>query len=638
MNEILTNGTEIKQRIISEIQKANHNIFIAMAWFTDRDIANVIIDAKRRQLIIDIILSSNAKNETVKQMLKNENISVNILETSDERGMMHHKFCLIDNKTSINGSYNYSYNATNNNVENIQVSDDISTYRQLFAEFERLKSTINHQIDTNFNTANPMEQVITKTKTTQPVDTVSSFTQQLSNLIYTTANINTENYRKQGYDNSKNSEGNIAIFSTNYNQIKEHIKTYATDETLNSKKNIITQNIKAAFESKTNQIEDEKQNEIKAIKSSNKIKSEQLSSTILDIEQEKSVFESGKKSTGDKGLSDINSAIEKNKYERDTLESSFIVKKFWTTGTIISLAILGIFGFYLSMFFASAMYKVFFEGNVIRASLETGINPGIPQLVDANAILKIFNTQGVLFGVMALFFFLIPVLLSNLKLIGSKKEWVNTLGFVIGIVAFDIVVSIMVAMNADEIENLLIGMPSQLKIWEVPTQGEFWLIFAFGMLPLIITHFIIELIVNNYQKSQREIVDAEKNKQIYVLKQALIDLNLQKDILSKKIEEKENLLIQKKSELDFLKEELNRQEIEIGKKFSQLLSNITEIYDDYIARITSGKVFTDEILSSVSTAYKSGYIEYLPELYSEREITNRVKQIEQIINNNHQPK
>ena len=53
MNEILTNGTEIKQRIISEIQKANQNIFLAMAWFTDRDIANEIITAKKRNLNVE---------------------------------------------------------------------------------------------------------------------------------------------------------------------------------------------------------------------------------------------------------------------------------------------------------------------------------------------------------------------------------------------------------------------------------------------------------------------------------------------------------------------------------------------------------------------------------------------------------
>ena len=226
MNDILTNGSEIKQRIIAEIQKASQNIFLAMAWFTDRDIANAIIAAKKRNITIDIIISSNAQNETVKQMFKTENISIHAFETGDERGVMHHKFCLIDNRTSINGSYNYSYNASNNNVENIQVSDDINTYRQLFAEFERLKYNIDHQIDVNINSANPMEQVITKTKTVQPVNTADSFSQQLSNLIYTTANINTESYRKQGYDNSMDSAGSIEIFSVKYLEISGYYEKF----------------------------------------------------------------------------------------------------------------------------------------------------------------------------------------------------------------------------------------------------------------------------------------------------------------------------------------------------------------------------------------------------------------------------
>src|SRR5690554_2905190 len=247
MNEILTNGTEIKQRIISEIQNANQSIFLAMAWFTDRDIANAIIGAKNRNITVDIILSSNVQNETVKQMFKDNNVSIHAFETGDARGIMHHKFCLIDNKISINGSYNYSYNASNNNVENIQVTDDVNTYRQLFAEFERLKYNIDHQIDVNVNSANPMEQVITRTKIAEPINTSDSFSQQLSNLIYATANINTESYRKRGYENSKESAGNIEIFGTNYGEIKEQIKMYATDDSLSSKKNVIAQNINAAF-------------------------------------------------------------------------------------------------------------------------------------------------------------------------------------------------------------------------------------------------------------------------------------------------------------------------------------------------------------------------------------------------------
>ena len=39
---------------------------------------------------------------------------------------------------------------------------------------------------------------------------------------------------------------------------------------------------------------------------------------------------------------------------------------------------------------------------------------------------------------------------------------------------------------------------------------NFWLIFVFGMFPLIITHYLINYLANAYKNSQREIVDAEK--------------------------------------------------------------------------------------------------------------------------------
>lgn len=633
MNDILTNGSEIKQRIISEIQKANQNIFLAMAWFTDRDIASEIINARKRNIYVDIILSSNVQNETVKQMFREANVSIHAFETGDERGMMHHKFCLIDNKISINGSYNYSYNASNNNVENIQVSDDKNTYRQLLAEFERLKYNIDNQIDVNINTQISMEQANIKIQEIQPVNNPESFSQQLSNLIYATANINTDIYRKNGYDDSNKSAGSIEIFKTNYGGIKDQIKTYATDDSLSSKKNVIIQNINSAFETKKDELEIDKQNDLKAVKSNHEIELRQLNSKITEIKHEISILESGNTSTGEKGLLQLNNSIEKNKIDRNSLESSFIIKNFWIPGTFFKVTGLCVLVFYLSMFFASAMYKVFFEGNIIRNSLQAGVTPELPQIVDANAILKIFGTQGALFGIMALFFFLIPVLLSNLKLIGSKNELVNKLSFWVGVLVFDVVVSIMVAMNSDEIKNLLIGQQSHLKIWQVPSHGEFWLIFVFGMLPLVITHFLIESIVSAYQNSQRESVDAEKNKQILILDKLLLDLNLERDIILNKVKEKEELLNLRNEELDRLEREINNQENIIENNFTELQKSIRAIYDDFITRIISGKIFTHEILNSVSTAYKSGYIEYLPELYAEREVANRVRQIEQVINN-----
>lgn len=625
MSDLITNGTEIKQRIISEINNANQCVYLAMAYFTDRDIAMAIVEAKNRNIIVDIILSSNAQNETVKLMLKGAGISVHAFDTGDSRGIMHHKFCLIDDKISINGSYNYSLNASNNNVENIQISDDIAIYSQFLNEFERLKYNIDNRIAVNESVNLPD----TKIKEVQPMNIIDIFSKQLHSLVYSAAQIDTEKYKANGYATSKESGGNIDIFRTEYNNIKERIRTYATDEGLGSMKNVLTSNISIAFESSKTNLETEKQEKVNIEKRNTDLEKRQINDKIAELKQAKSIFESGNQNTGENGLFQINKEIEKNKLERRTLEQSFVVKKFWTLGTIFVTVGLGIFIFYLSIFFASAVYKVFFEGNIIRAALEAGINPGLPQIVDANAIIKIFRQQGVLFGLIAALFFIIPILLSNLKILGSENKWVNGLLFWVGLLIFDILVSTMVTINTDEIKSLLVGKESTLQIWEVAKHGEFWLIFVFGMFPLILTHFLISYLTKAYKYSQRDIVDAEKNRKIQFLDEEIIDLISEKEFLTNKINEKDDDIIENNKKILNLETEINNRQNLIENNYSELQKQIKTIYDDFSARIISGKIYTDVILNSVISAYKSGFIEFLPEYYATDEVSNRVREIEQ---------
>jgi len=625
MSDLITNGTEIKQRIISEINNANQCVYLAMAYFTDRDIAMAIVEAKNRNIIVDIILSSNAQNETVKLMLKGAGISVHAFDTGDSRGIMHHKFCLIDDKISINGSYNYSLNASNNNVENIQISDDIAIYSQFLNEFERLKYNIDNRIAVNESVNLPD----TKIKEVQPMNIIDIFSKQLHSLVYSAAQIDTEKYKANGYATSKESGGNIDIFRTEYNNIKERIRTYATDEGLGSMKNVLTSNISIAFESSKTNLETEKQEKVNIEKRNTDLEKRQINDKIAELKQAKSIFESGNQNTGENGLFQINKEIEKNKLERRTLEQSFVVKKFWTLGTIFVTVGLGIFIFYLSIFFASAVYKVFFEGNIIRAALEAGINPGLPQIVDANAIIKIFRQQGVLFGLIAALFFIIPILLSNLKILGSENKWVNGLLFWVGLLIFDILVSTMVTINTDEIKSLLVGKESTLQIWEVAKHGEFWLIFVFGMFPLILTHFLISYLTKAYKYSQRDIVDAEKNRKIQFLDEEIIDLISEKEFLTNKINEKDDDISENNKKILNLETEINNRQNLIENNYSELQKQIKTIYDDFSARIISGKIYTDVILNSVISAYKSGFIEFLPEYYATDEVSNRVREIEQ---------
>ena len=258
MNELITNGTEIKQRIISEINKAEYSVKIAMAYFTDRDIARAIVEAKNNGVDVDVILSSNSQNETVKSILEDAGVCIDVFDTGDTRGIMHHKFSLIDNKISINGSYNYSFNASTNNVENVQISDDLSTYNQFNSEFEGLKIKIKN----NMNTTGNIILKETEIKPKQPINIIESFSKQLNDLVYSSTKINNSEYNSRGYEDSKKNNGDINIFRTEYSNIKHEIIKYATDESLGNIKSKLSADISLSYQSTKTNLEIEKEEKI----------------------------------------------------------------------------------------------------------------------------------------------------------------------------------------------------------------------------------------------------------------------------------------------------------------------------------------------------------------------------------------
>jgi hypothetical protein len=64
------------------------------------------------------------------------------------------------------------------------------------------------------------------------------------------------------------------------------------------------------------------------------------------------------------------------------------------------------------------------------------------------------------------------------------------------------------------------------------------------------------------------------------------------------------------------------------------LNQIKLIFDDYSAKITSGKIFTDVIQKSIISSFKTGFIDFLPVLYSVPEFANRVREIDREISSN----
>lgn len=130
----------IQRVIIDHLQEAQHEILVAVAWFTDREIFEVLCHKAQAGVHVSVVLLGDDINQAQGALnfhrLRNLGGKVTFLPSgSDGAPMMHHKFCVLDTTTVITGSYNWSKKAQSND-ENITVISDAlefsTQYRQAF--------------------------------------------------------------------------------------------------------------------------------------------------------------------------------------------------------------------------------------------------------------------------------------------------------------------------------------------------------------------------------------------------------------------------------------------------------------------------------------------------------------------------
>ena len=117
--EVAVTFKDIKEEIIRNLKKAIHEVKLAVAWLTDEDILRVLTQLAADGVKVTIVICNSKENfaNTSKFSDFLRHRGKLFIATSP---FMHHKFCLIDDKIIINGSYNWSYPARKHE-ENILV-------------------------------------------------------------------------------------------------------------------------------------------------------------------------------------------------------------------------------------------------------------------------------------------------------------------------------------------------------------------------------------------------------------------------------------------------------------------------------------------------------------------------------------
>ena len=129
----------IQDVIIDHISHASYSLKIAMAWFTNPLIFNALLRACKRDVDVHLLINNDSINNRPNGLpfnkLIQENANLYIAETPD---LIHNKFCIVDNKIVIDGSYNWTVLAETNNDENIVVIKNGKVIKSFISAFENL--------------------------------------------------------------------------------------------------------------------------------------------------------------------------------------------------------------------------------------------------------------------------------------------------------------------------------------------------------------------------------------------------------------------------------------------------------------------------------------------------------------------
>jgi len=129
---------DIQNQILTALDLARVSIRVLMAWFTNQALLDKLIEKYNSGIDVQIAIYDdgvNKKHGVDISLLPNK-----LIKRGQRGGLMHDKFCVIDNQIVITGSYNWTNNAEFRNDENITIERDPDQASRFSEEYRKLTS------------------------------------------------------------------------------------------------------------------------------------------------------------------------------------------------------------------------------------------------------------------------------------------------------------------------------------------------------------------------------------------------------------------------------------------------------------------------------------------------------------------
>jgi len=108
------------EAVVSALDRANKTVLVQAYSFTSAPIAKALVDAKKRDVDVRVILDKSQRTEryTAATFLANEGVPTYI---DSNHAIAHNKLMVIDGDEVITGSFNFTKAAESSNAENLLV-------------------------------------------------------------------------------------------------------------------------------------------------------------------------------------------------------------------------------------------------------------------------------------------------------------------------------------------------------------------------------------------------------------------------------------------------------------------------------------------------------------------------------------
>jgi len=121
--------------VVENLKKATNTVLVQAYSFTSGPIAKALVDAEKRGVKVQVILDKSQRTEKYSSadFVQHAGIPTYI---DAKHAIAHNKIMIIDGKTVLTGSFNFTKAAEENNAENLLVIQDLALATKYTANWQ----------------------------------------------------------------------------------------------------------------------------------------------------------------------------------------------------------------------------------------------------------------------------------------------------------------------------------------------------------------------------------------------------------------------------------------------------------------------------------------------------------------------